>query len=150
MTKKIYSKGMRFQCQRSSNCCVSRGSYGFVYLSKKDILRLSKYTDLSIKDFIKLYCEKTYGFVHFKEHRKNSECQFLEKKRCSIYKARPTQCRTWPFWSENMKTKIWNEEIQSFCPGIGKGKIIQQSQIEKNINDDKKNEDEMINEVMKS
>jgi len=150
MTKKIYSKGMRFQCQRSSNCCVSRGSYGFVYLSKKDILRLSKYTDLSIKDFIKLYCEKTYGFVHFKERRKNSECQFLEKKRCSIYKARPTQCRTWPFWSENMKTKIWNEEIQSFCPGIGKGKIIQQSQIEKNINDDKKNEDEMINEVMKS
>jgi hypothetical protein len=129
---------------------VSRGSYGFVYLSKKDILRLSKYTDLSIKDFIKLYCEKTYGFVHFKERRKNSECQFLEKKRCSIYKARPTQCRTWPFWSENMKTKIWNEEIQSFCPGIGKGKIIQQSQIEKNINDDKKNEDEMINEVMKS
>ena len=150
MTKKIYSKGMRFQCQRSSNCCVSRGSYGFVYLSKKDILRLSKYTDLSIKDFIKLYCEKTYGFVHFKERRKNSECQFLEKKRCSIYKARPTQCRTWPFWSENMKTKIWNEEIQSFCPGIGKGKMIQQSQIEKNINDDKKNEDEMINEVMKS
>ena len=150
MTKKIYSKGMRFQCQRSSNCCVSRGSYGFVYLSKKDILRLSKYTDLSIKDFIKLYCEKTYGFVHFKERRKNSECQFLEKKRCSIYKARPTQCRTWPFWSENMKTKIWNEEIQSFCPGIGKGKIIQQSQIEKNINDDKKNEDEMIIEVLKS
>ena len=150
MTKKIYSKGMRFQCQKSSNCCVSRGSYGFVYLSKKDILRLSIYTDLSIKDFIKLYCEKTYGFVHFKERRKNSECQFLEKKRCSIYKARPTQCRTWPFWSENMKTKTWNEEIQSFCPGIGKGKIIQQSQIEKNINDDKKNEDEMINEVMKS
>ena len=150
MTKKIYSKEMRFQCQGSSNCCISRGSYGFVYLSKKDILRLSKYTDLSIKDFIKLYCEKTYGFVHFKERRKNSECQFLEKKRCSIYKARPTQCRSWPFWSENMKTKIWNEEIQSFCPGIGKGKIIQQSQIEKNINDDKKNEDEMINEVMKS
>ena len=74
----------------------------------------------------------------------------FRKKRCSIYKARPTQCRTWPFWSENMKTKIWNEEIQSFCPGIGKGKIIQQSQIEKNINDDKKNEDEMINEVIKS
>ena len=66
MTKKIYSKGIRFQCQGSSNCCVSRGSYGFVYLSKKDILRLSKYTDLSIKDFIKLYCEKTDGFVHFK------------------------------------------------------------------------------------
>ena len=62
--------------------------------SKKDILRLAKYTDLPIKDFINLYCDKTDGFVHFKERRKNGECQFLEKKRCSIYAARPTQCRT--------------------------------------------------------
>ena len=146
MTKKIYSKGMRFQCQRSSNCCVSRGSYDFVYLSKKDILRLSKYTDLSIKDFIKLYCEKTYGFVHFKERRKNSECQFLEKKRCSIYKARPTQCRTWPFWAENMNAKKWNKEIINFCPGIGKGKIISDSKIQKLIDKDCDNDNEIIKE----
>ena len=150
MTRNIFSTGIRFQCQGSSNCCVSRGSYGFVYLSKKDILRLAKYTDLPIKDFINLYCDKTDGFVHFKERRKNGECQFLEKKRCSIYAARPTQCRTWPFWDENMKTKIWNKEMQSFCPGIGKGEIIQPSQIEKYINADRKNEDEMINEVLKS
>ena len=78
MTKNIFSKGIRFQCQGSSNCCVSRGSYGFVYLSKKDILRLAKYTDLPIKDFINLYCDKTDGFVHFKERRKNGECQFLK------------------------------------------------------------------------
>jgi len=150
MTKKIYAKGIKFQCQGSSNCCVSRGSYGFVYLSKKDILRLSKYTNLKIKDFIKLYCVKHAGFIHFKEHKKNGECQFLEKKRCSIYVARPTQCRTWPFWDENMKTKIWNEEIVFFCPGIGKGKIIKQSQILKKINSDKKNELEMIDEIFKS
>ena len=49
-----------------------------------------------------------------------------------------------------MKTKKWNKEIQSFCPGIGKGEIIQPSQIEKHINADRKNEDEMINEVLKS
>ena len=35
-------KGIRFECQGSGNCCVSRGSYGFVYLSKKDIKKLSK------------------------------------------------------------------------------------------------------------
>ena len=124
MTKKIYSKGMRFQCQRSSNCCVSRGSYGFVYLSKKDILRLSKYTDLSIKDFIKLYCEKTDGFVHFRERRKNGECQFLEKKRCSIYAARPTQCRTWPFWNENMKAKYGMKKCNHFVLALVKVKLF--------------------------
>ena len=49
-----------------------------------------------------------------------------------------------------MKIKIWDKEMQTFCPGIGKGKIIQPSQIEKYINADRKNEDEMINEVLKS
>ena len=34
-------KGIRFECQGSGNCCVSRGTYGFVYLSKKDIKKLS-------------------------------------------------------------------------------------------------------------
>ena len=150
MTKNIFSKGIRFQCQGSSNCCVSRGSYGFVYLSKKDILRLSKHTDLEVKDFINLYCDKTDGFVHFKERKKNGKCQFLEKKRCSIYVARPTQCRTWPFWSENMKIKKWNKEIKLFCPGIDKGKLFKPSEIEKKIEADRKNERKIINEVLKS
>ena len=43
MDKKIYEKGIKFQCQGSANCCVSRGSYGFVFLSKKDLSRLVKY-----------------------------------------------------------------------------------------------------------
>ena len=146
MTKNIFSKGIRFQCQGSSNCCVSRGSYGFVYLSKKDILRLAKYTDLPIKDFINLYCDKTDGFVHFKERRKNGECQFLEKKRCSIYAARPTQCRTWPFWPENMNSKVWNKEVVNFCPGIGKGKIISKKRIDKLLKADKINSKDIYRE----
>ena len=34
-------KGIRFECQGSGNCCVSRGAYGFVYLSKRDIKKFS-------------------------------------------------------------------------------------------------------------
>ena len=76
MKKNIYSKGIRFKCQGSSNCCVSRGSYGFVYLSKKDILKLSKYIDIQIKDFINIYCDETDGFIHFKERRKMVNVNF--------------------------------------------------------------------------
>ena len=32
-----YQNGIRFQCQGSGKCCVSRESYGYVYLSKKDL-----------------------------------------------------------------------------------------------------------------
>ncbi len=145
MKDRIFDKGIRFECQSSSYCCVSRGQYGFVYLSKKDIRRLSKFIKLNIKDFINLYCDKTNGYTHLKEKKKNGNCQFLKDKKCSVYKGRPTQCRTWPFWDENMNAKQWNEEISKFCPGIGKGQIITKEIIRKKINDDKQNEYEILN-----
>lgn len=139
--------GIRFKCQGSSNCCVSRGNYGFVYLSKKDIKNLSIFFKLSSKNFIKLYCQTTDGFTYLKERTKKKDCQFLKKKRCSVYKARPIQCRTWPFWSENMNTKSWNKEITKFCPGIGRGKVISKKEIEKKILEDDKNEIQMLKEI---
>ena len=139
-----YKEGIKFECQGSSNCCVSRGSFGYVYLSKKDILRLSNFVGLKTSDFIKLYCDKLDGFTHFKENSKNGKCQFLEKKKCSVYKARPTQCRTWPFWSENMNVKIWNEEISKFCPGIGKGQTFTKKKINGIIKNDEDNENSML------
>lgn len=145
MKKLNYSKGIKFKCQGSSNCCISRNSYGYVYLSKKDILNLSKFTNLNSKDFIKLYCDKTDGFIHFKEKNKKGKCIFLDKKKCSIYEARPTQCRTWPFWSENMNAKIWNEEISKFCPGINQGKLFTKENIDKIIKEDEDNENTLLN-----
>ena len=115
-------KGIKFECQGSGNCCVSRGSYGFVYLSKEDVKNLSINFNLSSDKFIKKYCSI-----------------FLEDKRCSVYTSRPVQCRTWPFWPENMNSKTWNNEISKNCPGIGKGKIIKKREILKQINADYKN-----------
>ena len=37
MNKKFYENGIKFECQGSSNCCVSRGNFGFVYLSSEDL-----------------------------------------------------------------------------------------------------------------
>ena len=42
MNKINIKDGIRFECQGSGNCCVSRGSYGFVYLSETDLKRFSK------------------------------------------------------------------------------------------------------------
>ena len=122
MLKKIYSKNIHFKCQGSANCCVSRGSYGFVYLSLIDLKKISKFFKLDKIKFIRKYCEYTNGFLHLRETKKNGDCIFLKNKRCSIYSARPIQCRTWPFWEENMQAKKWNHSLKNFCPGIGKGK----------------------------
>ena len=147
MNKINNNQGIRFECQGSSNCCVSRGSYGFVYLSKKDINKFSSFFKLKKEDFINIYCDKTDGFTHLKEKNINGDCQFLINKRCSVYKARPTQCRTWPFWGENMNQKKWNQELSKFCPGIGKGRVITKEEVKKNINEDMENENEMLKEI---
>ena len=142
-------KNIKFKCQGSSNCCVSRGMYGYVYLSSKDTDVLSKFFLLSTKNFIKKHCSYTDGFLHLIEKKGRKNCQFLKNKRCTVYSARPTQCRTWPFWSENMNSKKWNSEIMSFCPGIGKGQIISQKIIKKRIKKDLINEKKIYEENIK-
>ena len=143
MEKIKYEKGIKFQCQESSNCCVSRGSHGFVFLSKKDLTRLAKFFKISLINFKTSYCEATNKFLHLKEIKKNGECIFLKDTNCKVYKNRPTQCRTWPFWPENMNSKIWNKDVVNFCPGIGKGKLINKGKIENVLKIDARNAKEI-------
>tara|TARA_X000000368_G_scaffold409064_1_gene390499 strand:- start:120 stop:353 length:234 start_codon:yes stop_codon:yes gene_type:complete len=69
MTTIDFKKGIRFECQGSGNCCVSRGTYGFVYLSEIDIKRFSKDFNISIKKFKEKYCQVTDGFIHLIEKK---------------------------------------------------------------------------------
>ena len=140
-----YKKGIRFECQSSGNCCVSRNSYGFVYLSYNDLKRFSKNFNISIKKFKKKYCQMTDGLIHLAEKPKlNGNCIFLRDKKCSVYISRPSQCRTWPFWNENMNAKVWNEDISINCPGVGKGQIIGINKIEKFLKEDLSNEKSIL------
>jgi Fe-S-cluster containining protein len=140
-----YKEGIRFECQGSGKCCVSRESYGFVYLSDNDLKRFSNYFKLSIKKFKEEYCQITDGFVHLIEKTElNGNCIFLKDKKCSVYTCRPSQCRTWPFWNENMNAKIWNKNISINCPGIGKGEIIKYKIIKKLLKEDLMNEKSIL------
>ena len=140
MKKIKFNQNIKFKCQGSSNCCISRGSYGYVYLSSKDVSRFSTYHKITNSEFIKKFCEYTDGYLHLKEKNLDGKCIFLNKKKCTVYSARPTQCRTWPFWKENLNYKKWNDEITKFCPGIGKGNIVSQKKIIELSNLDLKNE----------
>jgi Fe-S-cluster containining protein len=119
--------GIRFQCQGSGKCCASRGSYGFVYLTLADRRRLAAFLNMPTREFTRRYCRKTDGYFHLTGPE--PDCIFLAGKRCSVYAARPIQCRTWPFWPENMSPKAWNREVASFCPGVGRGDTIDGKEI---------------------
>jgi len=126
-----WSAGVRFECQRSGRCCVSRGGYGYVYLTLADRRLLAASLGLPTREFTKRYCEKTEGHIHLKEKPGRGECLFLDGTSCGVYEARPVQCRTWPFWPELMKPKEWCREVRDFCPGVGKGRLHSEDEIEK-------------------
>lgn len=121
MSKKWYAEGIKFQCQGSGFCCTSHGEFGFVFLTLKDRQNMAKLLKLSTRQFTNQYCAKTNGVFHLIERKDNLDCLFLKNKRCTVYAARPTQCRTWPFWPDTMGAKAWTKEVVAFCPGVGKG-----------------------------
>ncbi len=121
------SKGIRFECQGTGNCCTSRGEYGYVYLSADDAKRMAKVIGVGLREFKREYCELTDGNLHLKNP--DQDCRFVKDARCMVYEGRPTQCRTWPFWPENMNAKSWSKDVKSFCPGVGKGKLYSEKEI---------------------
>lgn len=129
MGSEFYEKGLRFECQGSGKCCTSRGSYGYVYLTLEDRKRFASHFKMRPAAFARKYCDKTEGYFHLKAP--GADCQFLEGKRCGVYSARPSQCRTWPFWPENLTARAWTKEVASFCPGVGKGRLHSKKEIEK-------------------
>lgn len=140
VSKAWWSKGVRFECQGSGQCCLSRGEYGFVFLTREDRKRMADHLQLGLREFTKTYCDKTQGYYHLKEEKNRDNCTFLDGKKCGIYEARPVQCRTWPFWPEVMNAKTWNKEVKGFCPGVGKGRLISAEEIAQNLNLQKKSE----------
>jgi Fe-S-cluster containining protein len=123
-------KGIHFECQGSGACCKYRGSYSYVYLDLEDRRRMAKFFKLPVASFTKKYCEKDEGYFYLKNPQ--ADCEFLDQKKCTIYEARPKQCRTWPFWPELLNNeKVWNEDVKTFCKGIGKGKLYTPEEIKK-------------------
>ncbi len=139
-----WAKGVRFECQGSGKCCVSRGSYGFVYMTLSDRRRMAKVVGLSTREFVSKHCSQTDGVWHLKEDTPNGDCRFLEGgNRCGVYDGRPEQCRTWPFWPEVMNAKTWKKEVAAFCPGVGKGKLHSAEVIKATMQRQSKSEDDL-------
>ncbi|MFT7486764.1 MAG: Fe-S-cluster containining protein [Candidatus Paceibacteria bacterium] len=125
-----YQAGLRFECQRTGNCCRTHGEYAFVYLSEADVTAISGHLGLSEEEFLEQRCaqEGDYTILRIDE----PACPFLSpESTCNIYSVRPKQCATWPFWDENLKDeKRWEGPVKQCCPGIGKGRLHSVEEIE--------------------
>jgi hypothetical protein len=113
---------LRFACQRGCvNCCDQEG---FVYLSEGDLKRAAKFVKMTVKAFEAKYVYRTKHQLRFRKPAEK-QCPFLDSHGCSIHPAKPTQCRTFPFWPEIIEREGTWRATARYCPGIGKGDLIQ-------------------------
>lgn len=127
----FYAQGLRFECTGCGACCKSRGRYQYVYVSLPERRRLAEYLGISTALFTVRFCERTDGFWHFKNPHK--DCQFLRGTQCTVYEGRPDQCRTWPWWPENLKAKTWENEVKPGCEGVGRGRVHTLAEIQSSL-----------------
>src|SRR5690349_21288187 len=114
--------GLRFECQPGcTECCRQKG---FVYLSEADLTRAAAFLRMQAADFEKRYVYRTSRRMRLRVPR-DANCPFLLDQGCSIHPAKPDQCRAFPFWPELIESRREWLKTARYCPGIGKGPLIQ-------------------------
>jgi len=111
-----YQKGLRFQCTECGKCCT--GSPGYVWVNTQEMEEMAKFLEISLKEFKRKYIRRIGNRYSLVETRQNYDCVFLKNKKCQVYGARPTQCRTFPWWPQNIHTQEAWEATAQTCEGI--------------------------------
>jgi uncharacterized protein len=118
-----YAGGLQFACSQCGNCCT--GAPGYVWVTMADMQRIAAYLKKPFDDFTRSYVRQV-GQRYALTEKPNFDCSFFTRDEqgkggCTIYPVRPTQCRTWPFWNENLKSRqAWQRagERAGGCPGM--------------------------------
>ncbi|EKX44166.1 hypothetical protein GUITHDRAFT_109948 [Guillardia theta CCMP2712] len=137
------------------NCCS--GKKGSVVFSEEEAESMANKLNINVKEFLQSYARKGRSgsweegscfpisllmvLVAAARVLKHVARKMPGKAVCMLYESRPLQCRTWPFWIENVvDQEAWEEAGQEFvfsfqsvtnfdknsesrCPGLGKGRL---------------------------
>ena len=131
-----YKDGLRFQCTECGQCCT--GSPGYVWVTEQEMEAMAKHLKIPIDLFKRKYTRQSgnrYALIEKKTMHNEYDCIFLKDKKCTIYQFRPKQCRTFPWWKENLNSEeSWKLAAQS-CEGINDdAPLVPFEEIEQKLN----------------
>ena len=135
----FYTNGLNFSCTGCSTCC--RHESGYVFLSRIDVSRLLKALKIDNKAFIEGFCRWIPSINETEQlslkEKSNLDCIFWSGSvlngngGCSVYDARPLQCRAFPFWQSVVHDKNSWKATARECPGMDMGILHSKDSIEK-------------------
>lgn len=128
--KPWYADGLRFKCTACGDCCT--GAPGYVWVNNEEIAALAATLGEKDVDAFEQKYVRNVGIRKSLVEYSNGDCVFFDGKsrKCTVYEARPRQCRSWPFWDSNVRTPDdWARTCEA-CPGSGQGKLYQLEHIE--------------------
>jgi Fe-S-cluster containining protein len=110
-----YKDGLRFSCTGCGKCCT--GGPGFVWVTLEEATAMADALKMPFHIFKRRFLRTRQNRLCLVE-RKNGDCIFLEDKKCKLYAVRPMQCRTYPWWKENLNSEESWKKAAEFCEGI--------------------------------
>ncbi|MSQ97441.1 MAG: YkgJ family cysteine cluster protein [Gemmataceae bacterium] len=127
-----YNAGLRFECTMCGRCCT--GAPGFVWVSDEEVATIAEFLHEPLEQVTAMHTRIVERGRSLRESA-NGDCVFYDKQAgCTIYPARPAQCRTWPFWENNLATPMEWQHTCEVCPGSGQGDLIQVEEITRRLN----------------
>ncbi|MDZ4848313.1 MAG: YkgJ family cysteine cluster protein [Pirellulaceae bacterium] len=132
MTTPWYADGLAFQCTQCGNCCSGPNS-GYVWVDEAEIQSLATAMEMADDtDGFERRFVRQVGIRKSLVEYSDGDCIFLDPKsrKCSVYDARPIQCRTWPFWDRNLKSQAAWASAAEGCPGCNRGNVYPLQAIE--------------------
>lgn len=118
------SEPLRFECTQCGRCCSGGGAY-HVFLNATEAEQIRGVLQLSRNWFRRRFLRCLDSGELTVALNADGRCSFLDTEgRCSVYAVRPTQCRTYPFWPEVLRSKAaWRAEAAR-CEGVDRGAIV--------------------------
>lgn len=122
---------LRFECTGCGACCIGPAGH-VVELNRTEAETIRAALGLSRAWFRHRYLVRDADGGIGIRLETDGRCPFLgADMRCRVYAARPTQCRTYPWWPELIEHKDdWDEEARR-CEGMNRGAVVPLAQIER-------------------
>lgn len=114
-----YKDGLRFKCTECGKCCT--GVPGYVWVTEQEIEGMAAALNISVIDFKRKYIrmrDNRFSLIERKISPNEYACIFLKDNKCQVYQNRPNQCRTFPWWPENLKSEESWKIAAKECEGI--------------------------------